>query len=162
MPEISSDEQAVLDYKADLRIAFENARATGPTVGQKGRYKEYAWKLINSGNALIELPVSLFTVTRSAAQQGFNRIFLGQNIGTPQYVPGIRPHGNYRVMVDEAGLFVLLNFDHELAWKEWETYCTERHGMSAYRTEYGTEHTLGGEATEIDSITRGLEPVEQD
>jgi len=162
MPGISSDEQAVLDYKADLRIAFEHARATGPTVGQKGRYKEYAWKLINSGNALRPLPVSLFAVTRSAAQLGFNRIFMGQNIGTPQYVPGIRPHGNYRVMVDEAELFVLLDFDHEHAWDEWETYCTERHGMSAYRTEYGTEHTLGGEATEIDSITRGLELVEQD
>lgn len=160
MSGISSAEQAVLDWKADLRIQYENARATGPTAGQKGRYKEYAWKLINSGNALIQLPVSLFAVTRSAAQQGFNRVFLGQNIGTPQFIPGIRPHSNYRVMVDEAGLFVLLDFDHPNAWDEWETYCEERHGMSAYRTEYGTKHTLSGEAADIDTITRGLEPVE--
>ena len=153
-------EQSVLDWKADLRIQYEHARATGPSTGNKGRYKEYAWKLINSGNALIQLPVSLFAVTRSAAQQGFNRIFLGQNIGTPQFVPGIRPNSNYRVMVDEVGLFVLLDFDHPDAWVEWEAYCTERHGMSAYHTEYGTEHTLGGEATDIDAITRGLVPAE--
>lgn len=156
MSDISSAEQSLTVWQDNLLTQFEYARAKGSAGGTKGRYREWALTLIRSGNALIALPASAFAVTRSAAQQGFNRIFLGQNLNTPQFVPGIRPNSNYRVMVDEKGYFVLIDFDHPDCWEEWKAYCTERHGVSAYSTEYGTENTLASFTAEADANTRDL------
>lgn len=157
MPDISSDEQNLLTWQDNLLVVFEYARAKGPLGGTtRGRFREFGLKLIHSGDALIPLPATLFAVTRSAAQQGFNRYFLGQNINTPQFVPGIRPNSNYRVMVDEKGYFVLLDFDHPECWEQWKAYCIERHGVSAYSTEYGTENTLASITSTADANTRDL------
>ncbi len=162
---LSPEQQELLDYLAQKRIEFEDSILHGREK-KRGKYLEWAWNAVNSGNALTRLPVTMFRGSRSAAQVGFDRVILGTTFksGTVDKL-GIRPDSDYRIMEHDDGEFVLLNVQDEKVWDEYEAWLVSKQGVPAFKTEYsiGKVNPRGvKEAVSLDKVTAALDEATKD
>lgn len=157
---LSPAQMEALAYLTQKRVEFNESVQHGREK-QRGKFKDWAWKAINSGNALTRLPITQFKGSRSGVQQGFDRIIRGTfNKDGSVATPGIRPNSDYRVMQHDDGEFILLDLSvGDKAWDEYELWLIDKMGLPAFKTEY----TPNGEVNaatltnELDAATRDSE-----